>query len=838
VAHTGIDETFEGIPLMEEFVERGRAREDTVLADLVGRLTLEQKVELLTGEDFWSLPAVPEIGLRRLLLSDGPAGVRGTSWDERDVSLLFPNPTALAATWDPGQVRKAGALMGAQARDKGVAWHLAPNVNLHRSPLGGRHFECYSEDPVLTSKIAAAFVEGVQGAGVASTAKHFIGNESETERMTYDAVIDEATLREVLLPPFEALARVGIWSVMAAYNSVDGVTMTDNEPLLSGVLKNGLGFDGVVVSDWFATRSTAESANAGLDVVMPGPQGPWGDALVAAVRAGEVAESVIDDKVLRVLQLADRTGFLDGSEPLSPVTVPDDADAQLRDIAARAMVVLRNEAVGGVPLLPLEPNSVSRVAVIGPNADHLTAQGGGSAHVNPPHVVSPLTGLTAALGAMVTVEYAEGVATRRLLPSITPETASDPDTGHAGLRVDFLDAAGDVLGSELRQASRFVFMGGLPTGTTGIRVRADIAIDATGRHQFSVSGLGWFRLTVGNQAPVQIVLRPSEGGDIVEGLVRPPEHRIDAELRTGTTRVEVLAQVDPDLPIALFGLNHGVPGPSAEELFGAAVTAARAADVAIVVVGTTDEVECEGYDRTDLKLPGRQDALVEAVVQANPRTIVVVNAGAPVEMPWREQVPALLWAWFPGQEGGAALADAITGLVEPAGRLPTTFPKTAAQSPVLSTHPIDGEIVYSEGSMFGYRGFEKAGAVPAFPFGHGLGYTTWVYEDITAAPNKAGDIELLVKVRNSGARIGREVVQIYLTGEAGAPQRLVGFGGTLAAPNEIATVPITIPARVLARWDAEQRAWRLRAGVRELIAAHSAWDPRIRTRVELGDVRF
>ncbi|NUP49606.1 MAG: beta-glucosidase, partial [Catenulispora sp.] len=288
------------------------------LSDLVGSLTLEQKIGLLTGEDFWSLRAVPEIGLRKLLMSDGPAGVRGTTWDERDTSLLFPNPTALAATWDAGQARRAGALMGAQARDKGVAWHLAPNVNLHRSPLGGRHFECYSEDPELTAAIAAGFVDGVQSAGVAATAKHYIGNESETDRMSYDAEIDEATLREVYLPPFAAAVEAGAWSVMAAYNSVDGVSMTDNEPLLAGVLKNDLGFDGAVVSDWFATRSTVASATAGLDVVMPGPQGPWGEALAEAVRNGEVPQTAIDDKVLRILRLAARTGFLDAADEAGP----------------------------------------------------------------------------------------------------------------------------------------------------------------------------------------------------------------------------------------------------------------------------------------------------------------------------------------------------------------------------------------------------------------------------------------------------------------------------------------------------------------------------------------
>lgn len=808
--------------------------DDKALVELVGRLTLEAKAALLTGEDFWSLRAVPEIGLRKILLSDGPAGVRGTTWDERDPSLLFPNPTALAATWDPGQVRRAGALMGAQARDKGVAWHLAPNVNLHRSPLGGRHFECYSEDPVLTARTAAAFVEGVQSAGVASTAKHFVGNESETDRMTYDAEIDEAALREVYLPPFDAAVRAGAWSVMAAYNAVDGVSMTDNAPLLTGVLKDGFGFDGVVVSDWFATRSTAESANAGLDVVMPGPTGPWGEALVAAVRKGDVVESVIDDKVLRVLRLADRTGFLDGSEPLAPVSIPHDAEAQLRDIAARAMVVLSNEAVSGDPLLPLDPGSVSRVAVIGPNAEHLTAQGGGSAHVNPRHVISPLTALTEALGPMVTVDYAQGVVTQRLLPPLTPQTATDPETGHAGVRVDFIDPAGDVLGSEVRQASRFVFMGGLPTGTAGIRVRADVTLAEAGNHQFSVSGVGTFRLVIADNAPMKITLSPSVGGDLVEGLVKPPEHRVEVELEPGTVRIELLAQVDPNLPIAMFGLNHGVPGPSEEELFQAAVDAARAADVAIVIVGTTEEVETEGSDRTDLKLPGRQDELVTAVATHNPRTIVVVNAGAPVEMPWRGLASAVLWAWFPGQEGGYAIADALTGAVEPGGRLPTTFPRTASEAPVLSTQPVDGKIVYAEGSLFGYRGYEQADIVPAYPFGHGLGYTTWEYDDLTAAVNPAGDVEVLVKVRNTGARIGREVVQIYLTCPDDGPQRLVGFGSTLAAPNELATVPITIPVRVLARWDTELGVWRVRPGVRELIAARSAWDPRIRTRVELA----
>jgi beta-glucosidase len=801
---------------------------ETKLAGLLGRLTLEQKVGLLTGADFWSLNPIPEIGLREVLLSDGPNGVRGTAWDERETSLLFPNPSALAATWDPGQARRAGALMGAQARDKGIAWHLAPNINLHRSPLGGRHFECYSEDPLLTAEIAEGFVEGVQEQGVAVTVKHYIGNESETDRMTYDAEISEKTLREVYLPPFEAAVRAGAWSVMASYNSVNGASLTDNRRLLTEVLKDELGFDGAVVSDWMATRTAAASANAGLDVVMPGPQGPWGDALVAAVRAGEVAESVIDDKVLRVLRLAARTGCLDGFEGPAPSTTPADAEATIRDIAARAMVVLRNE--GG--LLPLDPGKLSRVAVIGPNAALLTAQGGGSAHVNPEHVVSPLTGLTEVFGPGVVVDHAPGVVTQRLLPPITIATARDPETNQAGLRVDYVSSDGAVLGSELRTASRLVFMGNMPTGTAEIRMRTDLVLEDAGTHWFSVSGGGVYALKIGESAAVAISL-VGENNDPVEALVKPPEHRVSAELAAGIVPVELRVSVDPGFPLAIFGLNHEGPQPDADELFAAAVEAARAADVAVVVVGTTDEVESEGFDRKDLRLPGRQDELVAAVIAANPRTVVVVNAGAPVEMPWRDDASAILWAWLPGQEGGYAVADALTGAVEPGGRLPTTFPAVAADAPVLSTQPVDGTIEYSEGSLFGYRGYAAAGTVPAYPFGHGLGYTTWEYEDIRAdvADTETGAVSLTVRVRNTGSRTGREVVQIYVGGEDDLPPRLAGFDMVIASPGEIVTALVQIDRRTLARWDEKAAEWRVAAGPRTLLAGRSATDVRLTTLV-------
>ncbi len=299
------------------------ALEESELAARVASLSLEQKVRLLTGADFWSLHPEPAAGLRRLVVSDGPAGVRGERWDERDPSANVPSPTALAATWDEELVEELGGLLASEARRKGVDVVLAPTVNLHRTPFGGRHFECFSEDPLLTARIGVSYVCGLQDGGVGATVKHFIANDSETERMTVDVRVDERTLRELYLAPFEAIVReAGVWSVMASYNAVNGEPMTESS-LLYDILQRELGFDGVVMSDWFATRSTTPSASAALDLVMPGPDGPWGDALLAAVDAGEVDPAAIDDKVLRILRLAARVGALDGTAPGRPPTYDD-----------------------------------------------------------------------------------------------------------------------------------------------------------------------------------------------------------------------------------------------------------------------------------------------------------------------------------------------------------------------------------------------------------------------------------------------------------------------------------------------------------------------------------
>src|SRR5882724_8602901 len=364
----------------------------TDVEHLLKQLDLEEKVSLLSGQVFWSLPAIGRIGLRSLVMSDGPVGVRGTGWAPDDPSIALPSPTALAAAWDPELAETAGLLLGQEARRKGVDVLLGPTVNLQRTPLGGRHFECYSEDPLLSGEIAAGFVRGVQRHGVATTVKHLVGNDFETDRMGVDVRIGERALRELYLAPFERVVAAGGWGVMSAYNSVNGSPMASNGAIQDGVLKGEWGFDGVLVSDWRAARSTVGAALGGLDVAMPKMENPWGAALVEAVRSGAVPEEVVDDKVRRVLRLASRVGALGGG---AAVTRPEelDGDRVAYEIAARSFVLVRNERY----TLPLEAAGLTRVAVAGALAADARVLGGGSAQVSPPHVVSPLEGIARAL---------------------------------------------------------------------------------------------------------------------------------------------------------------------------------------------------------------------------------------------------------------------------------------------------------------------------------------------------------------------------------------------------------------------------------------------------------
>lgn len=797
------------------------------IASAIRRLSLTEKVRLLTGSNTWTLHASGAIGLRSLTVSDGPIGIRGIDGDGIP-SAQLPAPSATAATWDRDLIARLGTLMANEAKRKGVDVILAPVVNLQRSPVGGRHFECLSEDPLLAGSLAVPFISGIQVEGIAACVKHFVGNETETDRTEYHSAIDERTLREVYLAPFQqVIEQARSWTIMAAYNELDALgedsPATAHTALITDVLKGEWGYDGVVISDWLATKTAVEPALAGLDLVMPGPGGPWDEDLLAAVERGDVCESVIDDKVARILLLAQRVGalgeaFAEGSDEADPVR-PRDASmlqpgsdavrAQLREAAARSTVVLRNEQ----SLLPLDP-AVRSIALIGANAVTPFVQGGGSAHVDPPLLSDPLQALTEAFpGAAVTLH--RGGSTLVGAPVVADADLAAPD-GTQGIRAELLDESGGVVSTRsIPSAQGSVWITDLPDAAASVRLTTAVALREPGEHLVEIAPVGAHTVVVNGRevsASHQVV-----GPEVVLDSSYADPQAVSARLPGGTdaaARITVTAQVVDAHAFGRFArvhLRHLAPEVGADAEIAEAVASAAAADVAVVVVGTNAETESEGWDRPTLALPGRQDELVRRVAEANPRTVVVVNAGAPVLLPWLEEVSTVLWWWLPGQEAGSSLADVLTGATEPSGRLPWTLPASEADVPVPNGIPANGRIVYREGVDVGHRAWDRLGRTPAREFGFGLGYTTWRYDAVAAASVAEGDLEVDVVVSNIGDRPGREVVQVYLEpaeADDSRPLRwLAGFATLDVAPGEQGTAHVVVPHRSFQIWDTEAHAW-------------------------------
>lgn len=610
--------------------------------DVIARLDLPAKVRLLTGVSFFSFAGQDSIGLRPMAMSDGPTGVKGQSQSGGPPTALLPSAALLAATWSESILADVGAFLAEEAVRNQTQIVLGPTVNLHRSPLGGRVFESFSEDPLLTGRLAAAYVRGLQNRGVAACLKHLVGNEAETERHTVDVRIDDATLREVYLLPFEiAVTDADAWLVMAAYNRVNGVPATEHDTVINRIVKGDWGYTGLVVSDFFATRSVAAAINGGLDVVLPGPFGPWGEQLVEAVRRGDVAEAVVDGALRRVLRLADRVGALDhatadpslgtAESPDRPV-VPGADDPVRRDAlrrwAAAGMTVLTN---GGALPLP----AGDRIAVIGIPAAETLVMGGGSSEVSPPHQTSILQGLTDAGAA---VQYAGGVEVAAAPPPSRPGFVRDPRDGTPGLRLVISSADGRILADEHLSDSRRVLGWRGELDRPGTRATLTARIDHVGPLQLGVIGIGRWSITAdGRHHDVQVDRVTGIPG---EELLAPPQRLVDRQV-VGPTVVE--AEVDlGDLPHAMIGLiARPAPKPT-EQAIADAVAAAHNADIAVVVVGLTSEQETESADKTTLALPGDQDRLVEAVAATARRTVVVVNAATPVLMPWAGRVDAIL----------------------------------------------------------------------------------------------------------------------------------------------------------------------------------------------------
>ncbi|MDX6197828.1 MAG: beta-glucosidase [Actinomycetota bacterium] len=738
----------------------------------------------------WTVAGLPDRGVPAVAMTDGPNGARGSALlgAGRISALCVPCGSALGATWDPSLVEQVGAALGEEARTKSARVLLAPTVNLVRSPLAGRNFECYSEDPLLTGRIAAGFIRGVQSRGVAATVKHYVGNEAEFERTTISSDIDERAQRELYLVPFEyAIRDGGVWAVMTSYNRVNGAWLAEDPVLLEGVLRGEFGFDGVVMTDWFAIAATRAAALAGLDLQMPGPARFYGPPLAAAVRAGEVAEEVVDGIARRWLALIDRVGAWDDVPVPERAVDREDHRALARRTASDAMVLLRNNGV-----LPLAGDE--SIALIGPGATRTQIMGGGSAQLRAHRVASLAEVLPGRWRGDVVVE--QGV-----FADLTVRPLAGP------LQATFRDGSGTVVAETTERDGRLLWFSepveGLDPDAFGFTAKAVLRVTETGPHRFTVTQAGRARLRVAGEVVIDgFVNVPPPGA----GLFGLGSTEVDAyvELTAGDD-VEVAVDYSSEGSVLLHGVVVGHAPPVTADLLERAVAAASAADVAVVVVGTSDEWETEGHDRTSLYLPGQQDELVRRICAANPRTVVVVNSGAPVQLDWADDAAAVLQAWFGGQEMAEALTDVLLGTAEPAGRLPVTLPQRIEHTPAYGAFPgSNSHIAYAEGLLVGYRWYDTRRLPTRFPFGHGGSYTTFSWG--TPLLSVSGDAHVVeVPVTNTGARRGAEVVQAYVEPPPARmfrPRReLRAFAKVWLEPGETAVARLELGPRAFAYWD-------------------------------------
>ena len=799
---------------------------DRELSLLVQKLSLDEKARLMAGKDGRQTWDAPQIGLSPFNCYDGPSGVTARSGPD-DFPFLTPCPTSLAASWDPDLVRRVGEVVGDEAVRRDVQLIQAPNVNLPRSPLGGRGFEHFAEDPWLTGTLGSAWMLGVQSRNVGCSVKHLTCNDSETERQTMNAIVSERVLREVYLLPFEMAIEAGAWSIMTAYNRVNGTFCAEHEHLLREIVKGELGFDGLLESDFHGTHSTGPSARAGLALEMPGPAHYYGDALAAAVRAGEVDEAKVDEAVIRILRFARRVGRL-GETSLQTPSPHDDPRALLREAAAAGCVLLSNRD----GLLPLDPKAAGRVAVIGPNAAQPTFQGASFGQVGQRQdLVTPLDSLRETYGDVI---HEQGVPPDHRVPPLRYiDIATAGDYSVRGMDVAYyVEDATEPAVREVRVAGNLIWNLNMPgmgriTRNGRVTVSAVVTPSESGTFTFHTGSSAAFELKVDGESLIRQGPQPPKDDTAV--AIRPPILTAPRALKAG---VPVSVEIEmPFGPSRTHSLHFGVMPPQPADLMERAVQAARDANAVVLVVGETQDTAVESADRSTTRLPESQIDLIERVCAANPRTVVVVNAAHAVDMPWADSAGAVLQVWFPGQEFGPALADVLSGVTEPGGRLPVTFAASEADYPVFGLQPVNHDLVYEATPDIGYRHFDVKGITPRFAFGHGLGYAEFEYEGLRIHP-EADHIVVEVEVRNAGARAGKEVVQAYLRPPSldGTRQaeRLAGIAALRVDPGAQATARIELGPKAFRRWT--DGGWQIAPGEYEVLVGRSAAEIRLRGR--------
>ena len=800
------------------------------LDQLLDAMTLEEQASLLAGADFWTTVPVPRLGVPAIKVSDGPNGARGGQFKDGPKTACFPVGIALGATWNPALVSEAGAALAEEARLKGAQVLLAPTVNLHRTVLNGRNFECYSEDPHLSAETGLAYVRGVQGQGIAATIKHFVGNESEYQRMSISSEIGERALRELYLLPFErAVKEGGVMAVMAAYNRIDGVFACDHERLIQQVLREEWGFGGLVMSDWMALHSTAEGVRAGCDLEMPGPTSHRGAALVQAVEQGQLPAAAVRTCARRVLALIERVGaFRNPGIPAEQAVDLPAHRALIRRLGAEGAVLLKNDG----DLLPLTPRPGQTLALIGLAAVEPQIMGGGSATVNAFYRVAPRDAIATQAGPQVRVVHEHGADMHRWVPVL-----------QAPMALEFYnstDFSGPVVSQQTSSSTEVLWIDTVDPAVNrqafSARARLRHVAAEAGEYQFSLISAGRSRCFINGELRVDawsdwrrgetyftfgceemVATRTLQAGEVSEVLI------------------EFSAEVPGSDPVPIHALRFGCHRMRGEADIVRAVEAARHADVAVVFAGLNAEWDNEGLDRKHMQLPHHQNELVARVAAVNPRTVVVLQTGAPVELPWLDQVSAVLQAWYPGQECGNAIADVLLGAAEPGGRLPQTWPLRLSDSPAqgeaLRYPGVDGRVVYDEGVFIGYRHYEHHGITPRFPFGHGLSYTQFELSPprLSRSAVQAGQpVDVEVTVRNAGARAGQVVVQLYVAPPASRLPRprkeLKAYAKLPLDAGQQGVVHLRLDMRALAYFDPARAAWIAEAGVYAVQVGRSAAD--------------
>jgi beta-glucosidase len=795
--------------------------------DLLSQMTLDEKISMLAGADLWHSVAVPRLGIPQFKTTDGPNGARGAWGNMGPESVATPVGMALGATWNPELVEKVGNVLADELEAKGAHILLAPTVNIHRTPIAGRNFECYSEDPFLSGMLASAYIKGIQDKGKGACIKHFVANDQEFERFSMSSEVDERPLREIYLEPFRiAIRNSKPWAVMSAYNRVNGTYACENDHTLKDILKGEWKFDGIVMSDWFGTYDTEVPAG-GLDLEMPGPARWMAKEIVQkALDNGTLTMEVLDDKVRRLLRVIEKAGLFENPELQSErAENKPEHRAIVREAAREAIVLLKNEN----NLLPLQ--KTKSIAVIGPYARTAQVLGGGSAGVTPHYATSPFDGIRTRGGDRIKVETAPGCFIYKTLPAPAPETMFTADE-RSGLNVSLFDStdfSGQPVYSEVTSRTQFGwFDHSVPKVNQeafSMRMEGFFMPQESGTHTFALNAIGSARLFIDDKLVIDHSAR-SESGQ---------QKLVELELTANkgySIRMEYVWQGHPRWR----SVSLGHLSPHAPDLMAEAVDLAKRSDAVVLIAGLNGEWESEGFDRVDMKLPGAQNELIERVVAANPNTVVVLNVGSAVEMPWIEKVPAVLQLWYDSQEQGNALADILFGDVNPSGKLPTTFPVRLQDNPAYTNYPGEnGKVRYGEGIFVGYRYYDQKEIAPLFPFGHGLSYTTYGYSNLrlsakSMTPNQL--LEVQVDVTNTGNIAGKEIVQVYvrdLKSTVARPEKeLKAFSKVDLAPGQTRTLTFTLDREAFWYFDVVNNTWMTEPGDFEILVGSSSRDIHLR----------